>query len=245
MCRVLIVAPSLDLEKNVSGVSAVANFIIANNKKCEYVHFQQGKSDGESGTFNRLLRLSRNYRAWEKVVNGNGTAELDGNDNGNVNGNGNQTAELYDNVNVNPNENENQNKNKNKDKNGNVNGNGDGLPFTVYSLASDKDVDVEKVDVEKVDVHVEKVDVEKVDVVHYNFPLDAFSIVRDYFFMRLAHKRGLPMVIHVHGGLYLFKEQMPFFIKGILKEVFFIQDKECVGTAELRGGEGRDSGAVR
>ena len=111
--RILIVAPSLDLEKNVSGVSAVANFIISHNKECEYIHFLQGKGDGESGTLNRILRLWRNYRRWERVVNGNNGdsgavrngAELLRNadatircryekDNGNANGNGNQDLEL-------------------------------------------------------------------------------------------------------------------------------------------------------
>ena len=33
MRKVLIVAPSLDVEKNVSGISAVVNFIIANNRE--------------------------------------------------------------------------------------------------------------------------------------------------------------------------------------------------------------------
>lgn len=133
--RVLIVAPSLDTGKNVSGLSAVANFVIAHNKECEYVHFQQGRSDGESGTFNRIMRIWRNYREWKRIIN----------DNVNLNG-----------------------------------------KF----------------------------------IIHYNYPLDAASIVRDFFFMKVAHKRGLPMVIHIHGGLYLFKEKQPFIIKRILNEVF-------------------------
>ena len=98
--HILIVAPSLDLKMNVSGVSAVANFIIAHNSECEYEHFLQGRSDGESGTINRVMRIWRNYRAWKRIIN----------------------------------ENENEN------------GNG------------------------------------KV-VIHYNYPLDAASIVRDFFFM--------------------------------------------------------------
>lgn len=127
--RVLIVAPSLDLSTNVSGVSAVTNFIIEHNEECEYIHFMQGKSDGESGALNRLKRIWKNYRKWKTVINGD-------------------------------------------------------------------------------------------EMVHYNFPLDAFSILRDYFFMRVARNRGKKMVIHVHGGLYLFKEQQPFLIRCILREVF-------------------------
>ena len=130
---VLIVAPSLDLATNVSGVSAVANFIIEHNTECEYVHFLQGRSDGESGTINRVVRIWRNYKEWKRIVNDNLNGKF---------------------------------------------------------------------------------------VIHYNYPLDAASIVRDFFFMRAAHQRGLPMVIHIHGGLYLFKEKQPFFIKRILSEVF-------------------------
>ena len=145
MYKVLIVAPSLDLATNVSGVSAVTNFIIAHNRECEYEHFLQGRSDGESGALKRVIRIWRNYRKWVNVVN----------------------------VNVNVNENVNEN----------VNDNGR------Y-------------------------------IIHYNYPLDTPSIVRDYFFMRAARRKGIPMVIHIHGGLYLFKERKPFFIKWILDRVF-------------------------
>ena len=133
--QILIVAPSLELATNVSGVSAVANFIIEHNSECEYEHFLQGRSDVESGIINRVMRIWRNYREWKRIVN----------------------------------------------ESGNLNG-----KF----------------------------------LIHYNYPLDAASIVRDFFFMRATHQRGLPMVIHIHGGLYLFKEQKPFFIKRILSEVF-------------------------
>ena len=67
--QVLIVAPSLDLATNVSGVSAVTNFIIDHNKECEYTHFLQGKSDGESGALKRIVRIWRNYRKWKGNVN--------------------------------------------------------------------------------------------------------------------------------------------------------------------------------
>ena len=66
--QVLIVAPSLDLATNVSGVSAVTNFIIDHNKECEYTHFLQGKSDGESGALKRIVRIWRNYRKWKGDV---------------------------------------------------------------------------------------------------------------------------------------------------------------------------------
>ena len=142
-------APSLDLATNVSGVSAVTNFIIDHNKECQYTHFLQGKSDGESGALKRIVRIWRNYRKWKGNVlrkrSDQGRADVD--------------------------------------------------------VSVDVDVDVNR-------------------IIHYNFPLDAFSIVRDYFFMRAAYRRRKRMVIHVHGGLYLFKEQKPWVIRHLLNEVF-------------------------
>lgn len=57
-------------------------------------------------------------------------------------------------------------------------------------------------------------------IIHYNYPLDAKSIVRDFFMMRFAVRHSRKMLIHVHGGLYLNKERCPWFIKRILKVVF-------------------------
>ena len=129
--KVLIVAPSLNVKNNVSGVSAVTNFIISHNGECEYEHFLQGRGDGERGMVTRVMRVWRNYRAWKKRLKTIGDA-----------------------------------------------------------------------------------------VIHYNYPLDTPSIVRDYFFLKVAHKQGVPMVIHIHGGLYLFKDKKPFVIRKILSEVF-------------------------
>lgn len=129
--KVLIVAPSLDVENNVSGVSAVTNFIISHNGECEYEHFLQGRGDGECGMAARVMRVWRNYRVWKERLKTIGNA-----------------------------------------------------------------------------------------VIHYNYPLDTPSIVRDYFFLKAAHKRRLPMVIHIHGGQYLFRDKKPFVIRKILCEVF-------------------------
>ena len=129
--KVLIVAPSLNVENNVSGVSAVTNFIISNNKECKYEHFLQGKSDGERGSVNRIKRLLCNYKDWKRLL-------------------------------------------KRTDAN----------------------------------------------VIHYNYPLDTPSIIRDFFFMRTAYRQGKKMVIHLHGGLYLFKKKKPLIIRQFLNEVF-------------------------
>ena len=57
-------------------------------------------------------------------------------------------------------------------------------------------------------------------IIHYNYPLDAPSIIRDSFFIRYAFKHRRKIVIHIHGGLYLFKDDKPWIIDRILKSVF-------------------------
>ena len=128
--KILIVAPSLDIERNVSGMSAVVNFIIANNKECEYFHFLQGKSDGEKGTINRVVRVVLNFMTWRKLL---------------------------------------------------------------------KTTDV--------------------DLIHYNYPLDTLSVLRDFFFIREAYRQRKKIVIHLHGGLFLFKKKKPFIIRKFMKGV--------------------------
>lgn len=66
--EVIITAPSLDPSKNVSGVSAVANFIIGNNKKCHYLHFEMGKKDGERGGVRRVLSLTKAFFLWREKL---------------------------------------------------------------------------------------------------------------------------------------------------------------------------------
>ena len=130
--KIIAVAPSLDTRTNFSGVSAVVNFIIDNNKDVRYEHFLQGKSDLDNGgVFHRLARVIGNYRRWKVLLK------------------------------------------------------------------------------EKKDY-----------LIHYNFPLDTPSILRDYFFLRYAVKKRTPMVVHLHGGLYLFKERKPWIIKKMLNSVF-------------------------
>lgn len=66
--EVIITAPSLDPSENVSGVSAVANFIIGNNKKCHYLHFEMGKKDGEKGGVRRVMSLIKAFFLWREVL---------------------------------------------------------------------------------------------------------------------------------------------------------------------------------
>lgn len=72
--KVIITAPSLDPCQNVSGVSSVVQFIIDNNTQCEYLHFQLGKSDKETGFWNRVTRISKSYRKWKSLLSFNPNA---------------------------------------------------------------------------------------------------------------------------------------------------------------------------
>lgn len=128
--NIIIVAPSLDAETNVSGVSSVARFIIANNKN-HYLHFQQGRQDNEGKGLKRFTRVLESYKRWKKL------------------------------------------------------------------LADNPDA-----------------------IIHYNYPLDTPSIVRDFFFIRYTYKHNRKMVIHLHGGLYLFEENKPWLINYLLNKVF-------------------------
>lgn len=59
--NILITAPSLNVNKNVSGISSVVNTIIDNNKANQYFHFTAGNEDDASGFLNRILSLSKSY----------------------------------------------------------------------------------------------------------------------------------------------------------------------------------------
>lgn len=60
----IIVSPSLDLKKNVSGVSSVTQFIIDNNKEVEYVHFVLGKRDNKKGGWQRIPAIILKLIEW-------------------------------------------------------------------------------------------------------------------------------------------------------------------------------------
>ena len=129
--RVIIVSPSLDPTKNVSGVSSVTRFIIENNTSHNYVHFELGRKDGEKGGIYRIASVIRRFKDWKCLLK-------------------------------------------------------------TYPDA----------------------------IVHYNFPLEKPSILRDTPFMHAALKNGNRMVIHIHGGVYLISESIPFPFRQILKYVF-------------------------
>lgn len=67
--KVIINSPSLDPKVNVSGISAVTQFIISNNKGVEYIHFEVGRKDAESqGILSRMTRILRNMKEWKELL---------------------------------------------------------------------------------------------------------------------------------------------------------------------------------
>ena len=66
--NIIITSPSLDPRQNVSGISSVTKFIIDNNPKHQYIHFELGKKDKEKGGVRRVLALWRRYGAWKRLL---------------------------------------------------------------------------------------------------------------------------------------------------------------------------------
>lgn len=67
---IIITSPSLDPKQNVSGISSVTNFIIANNPKHTYHHFELGKKDKEKGGWHRIPSLIGKYKEWKVFLQG-------------------------------------------------------------------------------------------------------------------------------------------------------------------------------
>ncbi|MGI6324098.1 MAG: glycosyltransferase family 4 protein [Bacteroidales bacterium] len=65
---ILITSPSLDVAKNVSGISSVTRFIINNNTSFTYKHFELGKRDAEPRNILWFLRIIKAYMQWLIVV---------------------------------------------------------------------------------------------------------------------------------------------------------------------------------
>lgn len=68
---VIITAPSLDTRLNVSGVSSVVSFIIDNNPKYRYVHFQLGKTDKQKGGIIRIKATLKALKHWHDILKQN------------------------------------------------------------------------------------------------------------------------------------------------------------------------------
>lgn len=57
-------------------------------------------------------------------------------------------------------------------------------------------------------------------VIHYNIPLMKAAIIRDYMLIKVAHKLGMPIVLHIHGGNYIKERNRPWYIKRLLDKIF-------------------------
>ena len=68
MNEIIITSPSLNPKENVSGISSVTKFIIDNNPKAQYLHFELGKKDKEKGGLHRIGALLGRYRDWKKML---------------------------------------------------------------------------------------------------------------------------------------------------------------------------------
>jgi len=62
--NILITAPSLDTNINVSGVSSVATFVIENNSQHNYIHFRLGKSDIDKRGYFPFFRILKASILW-------------------------------------------------------------------------------------------------------------------------------------------------------------------------------------
>lgn len=57
-------------------------------------------------------------------------------------------------------------------------------------------------------------------IIHYNMPLMKAAIIRDYMLIAVAHRLGMPIVLHIHGGNYIKERNRPWYIKKILNNIF-------------------------
>jgi glycosyltransferase involved in cell wall biosynthesis len=66
--RIIITSPSLDTSKNVGGISTVTDFLIKNNVKCEYIHFELGKFDNENRGIKWFYRIIKAWFKWIQII---------------------------------------------------------------------------------------------------------------------------------------------------------------------------------
>jgi glycosyltransferase involved in cell wall biosynthesis len=66
--NIIITSPSLDPNTNVTGISAVTQFIINNNENYNYIHFELGKKDAERRNILWFLRILLTYFNWIVIL---------------------------------------------------------------------------------------------------------------------------------------------------------------------------------
>ena len=136
---VVIACPSLDLSKNIGGISSVASFLIKHNNDYHYSHFEIGKYDNEKRTLSYILRIAKIWINWFNLV-------------------------LF----------------------------------------------------------------RKDFLIHFNFALEKRSIIRDAPLILFAQLLKKPLVLHIHGGLFLEKEDTPLWVGYILRLVLSSKNPKIV-----------------
>ena len=69
MVEVIIVGPNPDPAISLGGVSSVVRFIITNNYRVCYTHFEQGSRDTDNGGIHKATRVLHNYHRWQALLN--------------------------------------------------------------------------------------------------------------------------------------------------------------------------------
>ena len=128
--HILITAPSLDTEKNISGISSVVQIIIKNNENHSYYHYLLGKPDNKNIMMQILLLLKR-------------------------------------------------------------------LLFFPLSLWKNH-----------------------IDLVHQNFPFDPKGILREFIISQWCRLFHIPVVLHIHGGIFLMNKTSNKLYLFLVKEIF-------------------------
>lgn len=135
----VIACPSLDLGKNIGGISSVASFLIKHNKYFNYSHFEIGKYDNEKRTLSYIFRIAKIWINWFFLV-------------------------LF----------------------------------------------------------------RRNFLIHFNFALEKRSIIRDAPLILFAQLLKKPLVLHIHGGLFLEKEDIPRWVGSGLKLVLSSKNPKIV-----------------
>lgn len=65
---IIITSPSLNINKNIGGISSITQFIINNNKEYDYRHFEIGKFDYQKRNISWLFRILGAYFKWVCLV---------------------------------------------------------------------------------------------------------------------------------------------------------------------------------
>ncbi|GHT63948.1 hypothetical protein AGMMS50239_20790 [Bacteroidia bacterium] len=129
--NILITAPSLDVRKNISGISSVVQSIIKHNNQCNYTHYLLGRPDKKLTAFSWLMLLIKQ--------------------------------------------------------------------LILFPFALKKN---------------------KIDIVHQNLPFDPKGILREFVINWWCKLLNIPVVLHIHGGVFLMNKTTNKFYDSLSKRIF-------------------------